>query len=97
MQNLTAIENESGSIPASYRLYQNYPNPFNPTTVLSFGLPKDGFVSLKIFNSIGQEVAVLANGFMKAGEYRKVFRADNLPSGVYFYKLTAGDYSDVKR
>ncbi|HEY3251815.1 MAG TPA: S8 family serine peptidase [Ignavibacteria bacterium] len=97
MQNLTAIENGNGSIPALYRLYQNYPNPFNPSTVISFDIPKESFVSIKVFNAIGQEVAVLADGFMKAGEYQKVFRADNLPSGVYFYKLTADNYSDVKK
>ncbi|HJY62628.1 MAG TPA: S8 family serine peptidase [Ignavibacteria bacterium] len=97
MQNLTAIGSQNGSIPALYRLYQNYPNPFNPSTIISFDIPEEGFVSLKVYNTIGQEVAVIADGVMKAGTYQKVFNAVNLPSGIYFYKLTASNYSDVRK
>ena len=97
MQNLTAIGSGTNSIPALYRLYQNYPNPFNPSTVLAFDIPKDGYVSLKIYNTLGQEVAVLADGLMKAGEYQKVFKADNLPSGIYLYKLTTDSFSETRK
>jgi hypothetical protein len=97
MQNLTAIGNQTNSIPALYRLYQNYPNPFNPSTVLAFDIPKDGYVSLKIYNTLGEEVASVADGFMKAGEYQKVFKADNLPSGIYLYKLTTGSFSETRK
>lgn len=84
-------------IPLDFRLYQNYPNPFNPTTVLSFDMPKDGYASLKIFNSLGQEVAVIIDGNIKAGSYQKVFNAAELPSGIYFYKFTADGFSDVRK
>jgi subtilisin family serine protease len=97
MQNPLAVGNETGSVPALYRLYQNYPNPFNPSTVIAFDIPEEGYVSLKVYNAIGQEAAVISDGIMKAGSYQKVFRADNLPSGVYFYKLVTDGFSDVRK
>lgn len=97
MQNLTAINNNNGEIPVNFKLHQNYPNPFNPSTVISFDMPAGGFVSLKVYNSLGQEVAVLINGMITAGMQQKVFKADNLPSGVYFYKLVTDNFSDVKK
>lgn len=97
MQNLTAVNGNNGTIPSSFKLYQNYPNPFNPTSVITFDMPKEGFASLKIYNSIGQEVAVLVNGVVKSGVHQKVFNASNLPSGVYFYKLITDGFSDVKK
>jgi len=97
MQNLTAVGNQNSGIPALFRLYQNYPNPFNPTTIISFDMPKEGYVSLKIYNTIGQEVAVLIEGNIKAGSYQKVFNAKDLPSGVYFYKLATENFNDVRK
>jgi serine protease len=97
MQNLTAINNNNGEIPVNFKLHQNYPNPFNPSTVISFDMPAGGFASLKVYNSLGQEVAVLINGMITAGMQQKVFKADNLPSGVYFYKLVTDNFSDVKK
>lgn len=97
MQNLTAINGNNGEIPVNFKLHQNYPNPFNPSTVISFDMPKGGFVSLKVYNSLGQEVAVLIDGMVNAGMQQKVFKADNLPSGVYFYKLVTDNFSDVKK
>jgi Subtilase family/Secretion system C-terminal sorting domain len=97
MQNLTAVSGNNGTIPSSFKLYQNYPNPFNPTSVITFDMPKEGFASLKVYNSIGQEIAVLVNGVVKSGVHQKVFNASNLPSGVYFYKLTTDGFSDVKK
>lgn len=97
IQNLVAVNNNNGSVPTLYRLYQNYPNPFNPSTIISFDLPREGYVSLKVYNSLGQEAAVIADGIMKAGTYQHVFRAENLPSGVYFYKLVTESYSDTRK
>ncbi|HEY3249617.1 MAG TPA: choice-of-anchor J domain-containing protein [Ignavibacteria bacterium] len=79
--------------PYKFDLKQNYPNPFNPSTVISFDLAKDEFVNLTVYNSIGQEVAVLVNEKREAGPHSVSFDATNLPSGVYLYRLKAGDYT----
>lgn len=97
MQNLVSVGSQNNQVPALFRLYQNYPNPFNPSTVLAFDMPKEGFASLKIYNSIGQEVAVLIDGIVKAGSYQKVFNASSLPSGIYFYKFVTEGFSDVRK
>lgn len=97
MQNLTAVTGNNGTIPSSFKLYQNYPNPFNPTSVITFDMPKEGFASLKVYNSLGQEIAVLVNGVVKSGVHQKVFNASSLPSGVYFYKLVTDGFTDVKK
>lgn len=81
----------NGSIISDYKLSQNYPNPFNPSTVINFQVPKTGFVSLKVYNVIGQEVATLINGVKNAGNYKLTFNANGLSSGIYFYSLNAGD------
>lgn len=97
MQNPLSITGNTTEVPARFMLYQNYPNPFNPSTVIGFDLPKEGFVSLKIFNAIGQEVADLINDNLRAGVYQKVFNASSLPSGIYFYKLVTNDFSEVRK
>jgi hypothetical protein len=84
-------------IPGSFRLEQNYPNPFNPSTVISYNLPKNSNVSLKVFDILGNEVASLVNGNQIQGSYSVDFNGANIASGIYFYKLTADDYVDVKR
>ena len=84
-------------IPNTYRLYQNYPNPFNPVTKIKYGLPKNGYVKLTIYDELGKEVAVLADGYAQANTYEAVFDATNLPSGVYYYKLEAEGFSDTKK
>lgn len=94
---LIGITNYNTETPDKYYLKQNYPNPFNPSTKISFGIVKQGFVSIKIYNSIGREVATLVNENLKPGTYEASFRGDNLSSGVYFYKLIANDYSETKR
>lgn len=94
--NVSGIE-ETTIIPNTYRLYQNYPNPFNPVTKIRYGLPKKSFVKLSVFNSLGQEAAVLVNGIKDANTYEVVFDATNLPSGVYYYKLEADGFSDIKK
>lgn len=84
-------------IPANFNLTQNVPNPFSRTTTIRFHLPLSEYVTLKIYNIIGQEVAALVDGTLKAGEHHVVFDAQNLPHGVYFYRLNAGDLYQTKR
>ena len=86
-----------GEMPKAYALDQNYPNPFNPSTVVSYALPFGGHVTLKVFNILGQEVARLVEGIRQAGYNSVVFEAGNLPSGIYIYRLTAGDFSQVRK
>lgn len=81
----------------NFSLYQNYPNPFNPSTKISFSIPSAEFVNLKLFAVTGAEVVTLVNGYKPAGEYEVGFNATGLPDGVYFYKLTAGSFSSVKK
>ncbi len=87
----------NGFLPAKFELVQNYPNPFNPTTTIEFSLPKAGQVSLKVYNVLGQEAAVLVDEPKSAGNYSIEFNAGNLPSGVYFYKLTHQNGSETRK
>jgi len=88
----------SDNVPIfDYTLGQNYPNPFNPSTTITFGVPVKANVILKVFNSLGEEISQLVNGEKPAGKYEVLFNASNLPSGVYFYQLRAGDYVDIKK
>ena len=79
------------------RFTQNYPNPFNPSTTIRYGLPSRGPVMLTIFTSLGQQVAVLQDGEKDAGFHEVSFDGSNLPSGVYFYRMQAGAYTETKR
>ncbi len=88
---------ESGNIPNEYALMQNYPNPFNPSTTIQFALPKAGVVSLKVYNILGEEVAELINREMNAGFQSINFDASHLSSGLYFYRISAGNFVDVKK
>jgi Secretion system C-terminal sorting domain len=83
--------------PDTYSLEQNYPNPFNPTTNINFSIPKSGLVTLKIYNVLGKEIATLVNEVKAAGIYKVNFNASNFSSGVYFYKIESGNFSDIKR
>ena len=84
-------------VVGQYHLAQNYPNPFNPATTISFMLKKAGLVELDIYNIQGQKVASLLNQKMNAGRNSVTWDAGHLASGVYFYKLTSGDFTDVKK
>ncbi|MBI3124102.1 MAG: T9SS type A sorting domain-containing protein [Ignavibacteriales bacterium] len=84
-------------IPTGYDLSQNYPNPFNPTTNIKFSIPEQGFVSLKVYNTLGQEVATLVNEVKSSGSYQVDFNASNLSSGIYIYKLNTGKVSLSKK
>lgn len=90
-------ENIGEGIPTEYTLSQNYPNPFNPTTQIKYSVPKAGFVSLKVYNTLGQEVAILFSGNQQVGNYTATFNGAGLASGVYMYKLEAGDVSISKK
>jgi hypothetical protein len=83
--------------PQKYSLAQNYPNPFNPSTVISYSLPSSTNVKLIVYNTLGQNVRILENGFKNAGKYSINFDASHLPSGIYFYKLEAGGFSQINK
>jgi hypothetical protein len=91
--------NQINSIAESYSLYQNYPNPFNPSTSIKFSLSKSGFTSLVVYDALGKEITRLVNENLNTGNYEFEFRADKygLSSGMYFYRITSGDFSEVKQ
>ena len=91
------IKTISTEIPREFSLGQNYPNPFNPVTNIQFGLPKNSFVTIKIYDILGREVSVLLNEFKEAGLYEVNFNASKLSSGMYFYRIEAGSFSGIKR
>ena len=95
------IDDNKDVIPKNFALEQNYPNPFNPTTRIRYKVKTAGFVTLKIFNILGNKIAVLVNREKPAGIYEVQFNADvdgrTLPSGVYFYRLTIGDFVSTKK
>lgn len=94
----TAVgDDDNGALPVDYELAQNYPNPFNPTTVIEYALPRAGRVDLSVYNLLGQKVVTLVDGFREAGRHQVEFRADDLPSGVYFYRLTAEGVSATRK
>ena len=93
----TGIDRVHNSVPSVYSLEQNYPNPFNPTTNIRFNLPNANQVVLKVYNILGEEVATLVNEFMNPGTYEAHFDATQLGSGTYFYSITAGDFTSVKK
>ena len=80
-----------------YQLEQNYPNPFNPTTVISFSLKDDSFVTLRVFDILGREVAMLLSERIESGLHQVQFDGSNLESGIYFYEIRANDFRDVKK
>ena len=90
-------EFESLMPPVNYILYQSYPNPFNPSTNISFSIPKKSYIILKVFDIIGREVETLANQELSAGNYTRQFFAYKLPSGIYFYRLQAGAFTQTKK
>ena len=91
------IKLKNKNIPLEHSLSQNYPNPFNPITRIDFDISKKGFVSLKVYDILGREVQTLVNEEKVAGSYSVDFNGSDLTSGVYFYKLTSGEFSETKR
>ncbi|MCH7964047.1 MAG: DUF2341 domain-containing protein [Bacteroidetes bacterium] len=85
------------NVPIKFELSQNYPNPFNPSTTISFNLPKSGVVTLKVYNIMGEEIKILVEGYREAGNYTVNFNAEEHPSGMYLYRLTAGGFTATKK
>ena len=83
-------------LPSKFYLCQNYPNPFNPSTKIEYSIPKTSFVTLKVYDILGREVATLVNEEKSGGKYEVEFNGNGLSSGIYFYKLQAGNYTSVK-
>lgn len=93
---ITGIINNT-SVPEKYSLSQNYPNPFNPETRINYSIPKAGAVTLKVYDALGRQVSEIVNGYKNAGNYIVEFNASGLSSGMYYYKITSGEFSDIKK
>ena len=93
----TGINSVTNEIPVEFKLFQNYPNPFNPVTKIQYQIVNQGMVTLKVYDLLGREVKLLVNEIKSPGKYIVSFDASSLSSGVYFYKISAGEFSDVKR
>ncbi len=94
---ITDVAFQDMGIPEEYKLNQNYPNPFNPATRITYSIPENAKVTLKVFNLLGQEVAQLVNENQVRGNYVALFEANRLATGVYFYRLEAGKFTDTKK
>jgi hypothetical protein len=94
---MVSVKPASSELPTEFTLYQNYPNPFNPATTIRYGLSHTSFVTLTVYNTLGQQVAQLLNEQAEAGYHDVAFRADGLASGVYFYRIQAGDFVASKK
>ncbi len=97
LSTLSSVERVDNSLPREYSLGQNFPNPFNPATTISFGLPAQSLVSLKVFDALAREVATLISQELSAGNYTQQWNAEGLPSGVYFYRMQAGAFTETKK
>jgi hypothetical protein len=94
---LTGGNNNNNNIPKNYTLKQNYPNPFNPVTKIEYSLPQNSYITLKVYNILGKEVATLADKYERAGNHVVTYDAANLASGIYFYTLKSGDFTQTKK
>ena len=92
-----ATVNAGRGVPTEYNLRQNYPNPFNPSTTIEFDLPSREYVTLKVYNALGQEVASLVDENRSEGRYSVVWNANDMPSGFYIYRLRAGSFTQTKK
>jgi hypothetical protein len=97
VQATTVTGVEEHALPTSYAMEQNYPNPFNPSTTIDFALPKDSHVTLRVYNAVGQEVATLVDGIRAAGYHSISFNAMKLSTGLYFYRLSAGQSTFLRK
>ena len=94
---LTGIKDENQILPGSFELSQNYPNPFNPQTTIQYSLPQKCHVVVKVYNALGEEIAELVNSYEDAGYHKVDFDANRLSSGIYFYRIQAGEFSSLKK
>ena len=85
------------SLPLEYSLEQNFPNPFNPTTTIRYAIPEDNFVSIKLYDVLGNEVITLVNEQQQAGRYEMLFNASSIASGVYYYQITSGNFNQTRK
>jgi hypothetical protein len=90
------IDNEN-NLPLTFKLEQNYPNPFNPSTTINYSIPKQSYVTLKVYDVLGREVAALVNEIKSPGDYTIQFNASNLASGIYIYTMNAGKFVESKK
>jgi len=88
---------ETGVLPKEYQLYQNYPNPFNPSTIISYDIPTASYVTLIVYDVLGKQVATLVDEFKNGGRYTYRFDASHLSSGMYFYKISAGSFNQIRK
>jgi hypothetical protein len=91
------VAEHSRNVPAEFSLLQNFPNPFNPSTTIQFALPRTGTTLLRVYNTLGMEVTTLVSGNLNAGTHTVNWDASGIPSGVYFYRLEAGEFSQTKK
>lgn len=93
---ITSVKEEDVSeAPADFKLFQNFPNPFNPVTTISWQISKGSHTTIKVYDILGNEVAALVNAYRSAGKYETKFNAVNLSSGIYFYRIQAGSFTDT--
>ncbi|MBZ0179606.1 MAG: T9SS type A sorting domain-containing protein [Melioribacteraceae bacterium] len=97
VDHFVGIENEFNQSLSEFKLSQNYPNPFNPSTIISYQIPANCYVNLKVFDLLGREIVTLVKGYQRSGSYEIVFNASLLSSGVYIYRLEAGKFSEEKK
>ena len=91
------VEEEENLLPAEFTLYQNYPNPFNPETTIKFDIPESDFVTLKIYDVLGNEIKTLVNENKSPGSYNVKFNGRGLASGMYIYKLSTSKFTSIKK
>ena len=94
---ITDVNQKATNLPTNFSIEQNYPNPFNPTTTINYSLPKASLVTIKVYDILGREVATLVNVQKVTGNYEVQFNAAKLASGVYFYRMQAGDFVETKK
>ncbi len=94
---ITGVHSENGLVASGYELEQNYPNPFNPSTTIRFVLSRPSFVTLKVYNTLGQEIASLVSENLAEGKYEVNWNASGLASGVYLYRFQAGEFVETKK
>ncbi len=94
---VVSVEEIGGRIPERFVLAQNYPNPFNPNTTIQFALPGMSYVSIKIYNTLGLEVATLVDEFLPPGQHKTIWNATDFASGVYLYRIQAGNFVETKK
>ena len=94
---LVSVPGANSEIVSDYQLYNNFPNPFNPATTISYAIPEQSYVELSVLNTLGEQIAILVSDDKEAGNHSVSFDAANLPSGIYFYSIKAGDFTSTKK